>query len=149
MATLKQKWENIDYRPKAASTLFSNGWFISYDGAGGVIPAQSADLYGSATPILGVILEDVLASDVDFAGTVIDGVTYNRPVPFQYAHGFKFTVPVAQGTAAITMIGDTFDVDGTDPGAIDLSISGTQLTVVTVLADDLVEVEVALVEQEG
>jgi len=149
MANLIQKWENTDYRPKKASTVFDKGWFISYDGAGGVMPAQSADLYGSATPILGVILEDVFASDVDFAGTVIDGVTYNRPVPFQYAHGYKFQVPVAQGVAAITMIGSTFDVDGTNPGAIDLSISGTQLTVTAVLADDLVEVEVALVEQEG
>lgn len=141
MANLIQKWENTDYRPKAASTVFQKGWFISYDGLGGVIPAESADLYGSATPILGVILEDVAASDTDYATA--------RPVPFQYAHGFKFQVPVAQGTAAANMIGSTFDVDGTDPGSIDLSIAGTQLTVTAVLADDLVEVEVALVEQEG
>lgn len=141
MANLRQKWENIDYRPKAASTLFSNGWFISYDGTGGVIPAESASLYGSATPILGVILTDITASDTDFTATT--------KVPFQYAHGFKFLVPVSAGTAAASMIGSTFDVDGANPGEIDLSVSGTQLTVVGVLADDLVEVEVALVEQEG
>lgn len=142
-ALLIQKGEDIDYRPKAASTLFSDGYFISYDGLGGVIPAQSADLYGEATPILGVILRDVVASDPDFAQASM--------VPFQYAHGFKFRVKVGTGlgTAVASMVGSTFDVDGTNPANIDLSQAGTQLTVTAVISTDEVEVEAALVEQEG
>ena len=141
MALLIQKGANIDYRPKAASTSFQSGYFISYDGSGGVIPAESASLYGSATPILGIILTDVSSSDVDFAQTT--------KVPFQYSAGFKFLVPVSAGTAVASMIGSTYDVDGTNPGQIDLSISGTQLRVVNVLSSSLVEVEVALQVIEG
>lgn len=141
MAQLIQKWEDIDYRPKAVSIPFKVGWFISYDGVGGVIPAESASLYGYATKILGVILTDILSSDDDFADPT--------QVPFQYALGFKFTVPVSAGTPVSTMIGQTFDVDGANPGEIDLSTPGTQLKVTGILSDTLVEVEVDDVELEG
>jgi len=141
MALLIQKGHDIDYRPRAASTSFQAGYFISYDGSGGVIPAESDSLYGSATPILGVILTDVSSSDTDFAQTT--------KVPFQYSATFKFLVPVSAGTAVASMIGSTYDVDGTNPGQIDLSISGTQLRVVNVLSSSLVEVEVALQVIEG
>jgi len=141
LANLRQKWENIDLRPKAASTVFQNGDFISYDGLGGVIPAQSASLYGTATPILGVILQDVLSTDVDFASAT--------PVYFQFAHAYKFICQVSAGTAVASMVGSQFDVDGVNPGQVDLSAPGTQLTVTRILSTTLVEVEVALVEQEG
>ncbi len=141
MALLIQKGFDIDYRPKAASTSFQSGYFISYDGSGGVIPAESASLYGSATPILGIILTDVSSSDTDFALTT--------KVPFQYSATFKFLVPVSTGTAIASMIGSTYDVDGTNPGQIDLSVAGTQLRVVNVLSESLVEVEVALQVIEG
>lgn len=138
MAQLSQKWERIMQAPKAASTVFNAGWFISYDGAGHVIPAESADLYTTATKIRGVILEDILASDDDFTST--------RKVSYQDALGFVFTVPVGIGTATASMIGSTFDVDGTNPGAIDVSQAGTQLTVVEVLSATLVRVQASEVE---
>lgn len=138
MAQLSQKWERIMQAPKAASTVFNAGWFISYDGAGHVMPAESADLYGAATKIRGVILEDILSTDDDY--------TSIRKISYQDALGFVFTVPVGLGTATAAMIGDPFDVDGTNPGAIDLSQPGTQLIVVEVLSPSLVRVQASEVE---
>ena len=138
MANLQNRWEQIEYAPKAASTVFDAGWFISYDGSGGVIPAQSATLYGSATKILGQILEDIDPSDTDFAGT--------RQVGFQKALSFQFYCPVTGGPALATMIGDTFDVDGVNPGNVNVSAPGTQLKVVAVLSPTLVVVEASEVE---
>lgn len=137
MAKLRARWEQIEYAPKAASTLFEAGYFISYDGSGGVIPAQSASLYGTATKILGVILEDITAADPDFTST--------RQVGFQKALSFQFYAGVV-GTATASMVGDTFDVDGTDPSLVDVSAPGTQLKVVAVLSPTLVVVEASEVE---
>jgi hypothetical protein len=141
MATLRVKWEDIKTTPKAPSTAFNVGYFISYDGLGGVIPAQSASLYEDETPILGVILEDVQASDVDFASA--------RQVHYQKAENNEFLVEVSAGTAVASMIGSTFDVDGVDPSKIDVSGAGTQLKITQVLADNLVLCEVALSEPQA
>ena len=138
MANLANRWEQIEYAPKAASTLFNAGYFISYDGIGGVIPAQSASLYGSATKILGQILEDITAADTDFTST--------RLVGFQKALSFQFYCGVVNGPALASMIGSPFDVDGTDPSLVDVGAPGTQLKVVAVLSPTLVVVEAAEVE---
>lgn len=138
MAQLSQKWERIMRAPKAASTAFDAGYFISYDGSGHVIPAESASLYGTATKIRGVILEDILSTDDDFTST--------RKVSYQDALGFVFTVPVGIGTATASMIGSLFDVDGVNPGAIDVSGAGTQLKIVEVISSTLVRAQVSDVE---
>jgi len=142
MAGLIRKWEDIKTTPKAASTVFLSGYFISYDGSGGVIPAESASLYGTATPILGVILEDIAASDTDYTST--------RQVHYQKAENNEFLCKVTRGTAATAaIIGSRFDVDGTDPGLVDISIAGTQLEVTAVLDDETVLVEVSLSEPQA
>lgn len=137
-ASLIQKWEDISYAPKAASTEFNVGYFISYDGLGGVIPAQSASLYGQATKILGVILTPIASSDDDYADETM--------VPFQVALGNTFVCSVSGGSATASDIGSTFDVDGTNPANIDISAPGTQLQIVRVLSADSVLVKASEVE---
>lgn len=138
MADLIKKWEYIDTVPKAPSTVFQKGWFISYDGLGGVIPAESASLYGDATPILGAILENIESSDDDFASA--------RQVFYQVGLVYEFVVPVTIGTADATMVGSRFDVDGNNPGSIDVSAPGTQLEITAVLSETLVLAKISLVE---
>lgn len=83
--TLNQKWETDQYTPKAASTVFQNGGFITYDGLGGVIPSVAGAI------ICGLGQEDVLASDVDFLST--------RSIAFQeVGPNVYFTIPVEAGT---------------------------------------------------
>ncbi len=138
MADLIKKWEDIKTTPKAASTVFNSGWFISYDGSGGVIPAEPAAFYGSATVILGAILQDVLASDDNFTGT--DQIYYQK------AFTNEFLVDVIGGPLSASDVGLKFDVDGTNPGALNSSGSGTQLEVTAVLGNGtqaLVEVSLA------
>jgi hypothetical protein len=125
MANLIKKWEDIKYTPKAASTVFDAGWFISYDGSGGVVPATPLAFYGTATVILGAILEDIASGDTDFAGT--------RMIAYQKAENNEFLVDVLNGTLTAADIGSHFDVDGTNPGALDASGAGTQLEVTAVL----------------
>lgn len=104
--TLNQKWEQDQYAPKAANTLFQNGGFISYDGSGHTIPSTAG------IPILGLGQEDVLASDVDY--------TSNRLCAYQECGpNIYFTIVVTNGTATSGMVGKVFNLD--TPESLDVS----------------------------
>lgn len=54
--------------PKAASTQFSVDSFVTWDGSGNITPATDAtDAYN----IIGVVVQEILASDDDFASTTL------------------------------------------------------------------------------
>lgn len=130
-AFLVQKWEDIDTLPIAASTVVAVGDFLTFDGAGGVEPATAGD------PIVGVSLLAITAADPDYADAkqlfYQKGGTFNQ---------YKFVVPVGTGTATASMIGSPFDL--TDAGSVDVSGSGTQVTITNVISEDLVEVTVGV-----
>lgn len=93
--TLAEKWEEDKYTPKTASTLFQNGGFISLL-SGGAIPSTPG------IPILGVGMEDVAASDVDYTST--------RQIAYQTSYNNYFNVNVGAGTAIASMVGSTFNL---------------------------------------
>lgn len=127
MAFLIQKWESIDYVPKAASTVFNAGEFIGYNGTGEVVPLNPT------VPVLGVILEDVTAGDVDY--------TSLRKVPYQVARGFKFIIEVTTGAATANDIGLPFDIDAGNSAGLDVSAPGTQFVIREFISATLVAVE--------
>lgn len=95
---LNEKWEEDKYTAKAASTVFQNGGFISYNGSGGVIPSTAG------LPIMGVGQEDVTSSDVDYTST--RKIAYQTVGPNTY-----FVIPVTAGTATAAMVGKIFNLD--------------------------------------
>ncbi len=127
-ATLVQKWEEDQYAPKAASTVFQNGGWITYDGSGYVIPATPGDA------LLGVGQEDVLASDVDY--------TSHRMIAYQAALNNYFNMDVTTGTATAAMVGSTFDLDTAE--TLDVSGAGTQFVITKFISATQVEVKAVL-----
>lgn len=123
--TLVEKWEEIEYTPKAASTVIPANGFLTYDGSGGAIPATAGD------PILGLNGESITAADSDYAST--------RQIPYQVARGFRFKIPVTTGTATEAMVGLPFDL--ADEFSLDVSAPGTQFVVREFVATDMVVVE--------
>ncbi len=127
MAYLIQKWEDIDMTPKAASTVFSAGEFLEYNGTGEVIPLNPT------SPVVGLILEDITAADSDY--------TSIRKVPYQVARGNKFVIAVTTGTATANDIGSVFDIDASNSAGLDVSGAGTQFVIREFISGTLVVVE--------
>lgn len=128
--TLVEKWEEDKYTPKAASTAMQNGGFLSYDGAGGVIPSTPG------VAIMGIGQEDVMASDVDYAST--RSIAYQTVGPNTY-----FQIVVSIGTATAAMIGLPFDL--ATPETLDVSAPGTQIEITKFISATLVEGKVILI----
>lgn len=123
--------ENVETAPKAASTVFNVGDWLQWNGSGEVEPLTTID------PVAGLCLEPVSASDADYATTrqihMDQGI---QPTD-------RFLMSVATGTASEANIGNTYDVDASDSGALDVSGAGTQFRVTQVFSTTLVEVAVA------
>jgi len=116
MAQLIEKWEDLDYVPKAASTAFNVGDFISYNGTGEAKPLDPTE------PVLGLCLEKITSSDSDYASI--------RDIPYQRAmENYKFLITVGAGTPTADNIGDTFDILSSDSSKLDCSASGTQFII--------------------
>lgn len=122
--TLIEKWEEDKYTAKAASTLFQNGGFITYNGTGGVIPSTAG------VPIMGLGQEDVLASDVDYTSNRL--IAYQTVGPNTY-----FKINVTKGIATALMVGDLFGLD--TPETLDVSIAGNQIQITKFISATLVE----------
>lgn len=123
-----EKWEQTEYAPKAASTVYAANAFLAYDGSGHVVPAAATD------PILGVCGEVVTAADPDY--------TSNRKIAYQPAGGFTFAIPVTTGTATAAMVGLPFDLD--TASSLDVSAPGTQFVIRQYISATLVVVEAIL-----
>lgn len=133
MAKLIEKWEDIDSSGnKAASTEFNVGDFVKFNGSGYIVPAADGDA------ICGVCLEPITSSDDDYAST---RTIARQKVQNQYL----FQIPVSVGTATASMEGSKFDIDAANPGSLDVSGSGTQITITKVISATLVEGYVSLV----
>jgi len=123
--------ENVETSPKAASTVFKVGDWVQWNGTGEVTPLTTVD------PVAGLCLEAVAATDDDYATTrqihIDQGI---QPTD-------RFIMSVGTGTATEANIGNTYDVDGSDAGALDVSGAGTQFRVTQVFSASSVEVAVA------
>lgn len=97
--------------------------------SGGVKPAVATEA------IVGVGMEDVLSTDVDFTSTRL--IAYQTPIK-NYFHMF-----VGTGVATPAMVGLKFDL--ATPTTLDVSTSGTQLEITKYISATEVEVKVALV----
>ena len=63
---------NLQYAPKAASTVIAENCFLTRDAAGRLIPAED-----TATSIVGVSVGRVTAADADYAAT--SEIAYDEP----------------------------------------------------------------------
>lgn len=131
MAQRHKQIENIEIAPKAASTVYRVGDWLQWDGSGHVVPLTTID------PVAGLCQEPIAATDADYTSTrqihVDLGIQPND----------RFLMAIGTGTAIASMIGSTFDVDGSNSGSLDVSGAGTQFRVTQVLSTTLVEVAVS------
>lgn len=131
MAQRRKEIENIETAPKAASTVYHVGDWLQWDGSGHVVPLTTID------PVAGLCQEPIAATDTDYTST--------RPIHFDMGiqPTDRFLMAVGTGTAAASMVGSTFDVDGSNSGSLDVSGAGTQFRVTAFLSTTLVEVAVS------
>lgn len=105
---------------KLASTVYDAGWFVIFNGLGQVIPATGG------VPLVGLATENIATTDPDYAVT--------RPTTIlESLHNDQVSVTVTTGSATAAMVGSPFDVDAGNPGGIDVSAPGTDLTIVAVI----------------
>lgn len=100
------------YFPKAASTAFTDGNFVTFDGSGHVIPATS-----TSASILGVGRRTVASGDSDYASTTL----YPVQVPIE-----KYVTWYADTTTGVlaTMQGKVgVSVDLTSAGVVNTAAS--------------------------
>lgn len=115
--------------PKKASTALPVGMWLEY--ASGFLQPLTA----STGVVAGLNLCPIASTDTDYASTKLityDGV--NDEVD-------RWLMPVTNGTAVSTMIGNPFNVY-TDSYGLDVSGAGTQFQVTKVISTTLVEVKV-------
>lgn len=101
---------------KLASTDYSTGDFVIFNGLGQVVPATGG------VSVVGVINETITSTDSDYAVTRFTNVTEKNPAT-------EFFIPVSVGVATAAMVGSSFDVDPLSPGSIDVSGAGTDILV--------------------
>jgi len=123
------RWENITTRPKAASTAYAPGNWLTYDGSGHVV-----SLFPTGY-VAGLCLEKVTSSDSDYAST--RPISIDVPTPAD-----EFLMPVTNGTATASMVGSPFDIDASDPTGLDVSGAGDQFVVTRFISATLVAVKV-------
>lgn len=108
------KTKTIEF-PKAASTAFTIGQLVAFDGSGNITPATS-----SSTLLVGVVQKTVTSTDTDYA--------LNTPIPVEVPVE-KYAEFIADTTgAAASNVGGQYDL--TD--ANNVNLSGTSRKVVTV-----------------
>lgn len=129
--------ENIETAPKQASTAFNVGEFVQWNGTGEVEPLEPT------SPVAGLCLEKISSTDEDYAS--------ERQIHLDLSieSNDRFIMSVGTGTATANMIGSTFDVDGSDAGALDVSGAGTQFTITQFFSATSVEVKVAKYEVDA
>lgn len=129
MATRRKSVENVETAPKAASTVFTPGMWLQWNGTGEVEPLTTVD------PVAGLCLEPIATTDVDYATT--------RQIHFDQGiqPTDRFLMTVGTGSATEANIGNTYDV--ATSSTLDVSGPGTQFRVTQVLSATLVEVAVA------
>lgn len=130
MAFRTKSIENPETAPKAASTVYIVGQWLQWDGSGHVVPLTTVD------PVAGLCLQAVPATSPFY--TTTDQIYFDGAI----LSTDRFIMAVATGTAIASMIGSTFDVDGSNSGSLDVSGAGTQFRVTQVFSTTLVEVEV-------
>ena len=110
---------------KAASTAFEVGYFVTFDGLGGIIPVSNAG--GYADKILGLSNEQITSASTNYATT--DDINVSTPVNILD----ELLIPVTGGTATLSMVGSYVDVDPAHPGCVDVSAPGTQILVTRIV----------------
>lgn len=121
--------------PKAASTVFQVGDFVTFDGAGAIVPKTGAT--GETGGILGIVNEAVAATDADYATVRPINVTKaNDDVTFDAEVG-------GTGSAAAGDVGSTIDVLASDSRKVNAATigSGTDFIIEAVLSSTMVKVK--------
>lgn len=109
---------NIKPFKKKASTAFANGNIVFVDSNGLLDVAAAAT---AAADIVGVIIEDVVAADADYALNTFKSVDVFR----KHNDADTFRLVVETGSPAQTMVGELHDL--TAAGKADLSASSTDI----------------------
>lgn len=104
----------VEYYPKAASTVFTNGALVYADGSGAIIPADS-----TSGDHLGIIMKSVAATDADYASNTIVPVLVPKDDCV-----FEATVT---GTFTTACIGNRYDLSD----SLVVNVDGTSKKVVT------------------
>ncbi len=110
---------NIHYMPKAASTVFSLNGLVYANGSGYLIPADN-----TSGDHFGIGLKAVAATDDDYASATPYPVDMVGPNDILEAD-------VPNGDLAVSDVGNTCDLDDTDPTGIDPD--ATSKNVVTIV----------------
>jgi len=105
----------VEWFPKIASTVFTNGGLVYADGSGAIQPADA-----TAGDIFGIILKTIAATDDDYASTT------RVPIQKIYA-GDVIEADVTTGTLTAAMVGNQYDL--TDANGVD--VTATSKLVVT------------------
>jgi len=106
-----------EWYPKIASTVFTNGGLVYFDGSGAIQPADA-----TSGDHIGIIQISIAATDSDYASTT------SVPVLKVYEDNV-YEVDVTTGTLTTAMVGNRYDL--TDANGID--VTGTSKLVVTVV----------------
>lgn len=113
---------NVQYFKKAASTAFTNGGLVNFNGTGEIIPADA-----TAGDLLGIILRDVTSGDSDYADEsmvpvdVIDGQT-------------RVEADVPNDDLAAADVGNTCDLESDGAGIDPDASSKDQVTIVGMIS---------------
>lgn len=89
----------MDWYPKAASTAFSEGALVYFNGSGQIIPADA-----TSGDHVGVIQKAVASTDSDYASTTM------VPVLVPVSDQCEWLVDIGTGTGATTLVGTTVDL---------------------------------------
>ena len=109
---------NIKPYKKKASVAFAVGDIVFLDSNGLLDKAVAAT---AAADIIGVIMENVVSTDADYASNTFKAVDLFR----KGVDGDTFRLQVETGTPAQTMVGELHDL--TDEGKANLSASTTDI----------------------
>lgn len=98
---------NAFWMPKAASTVFTGNQLVYANASGQMIPADS-----TSGDHFGICLSQVAATDANYATTEKIMIDFVSP-------GDILEVDVPNGDLATSDVGNTCDLDATDPKGID------------------------------
>lgn len=95
-----------EHFPKAASTAFTAGTLVAFNGSGQVTPAAS----GTTTGLVGVVKRTVTSADADYAATTLIAIDVNL------TQDSEFEID-GSGTVTAAMVGTYKDI-GADAGTM-------------------------------
>lgn len=122
--------ETIEGKTRVASVPMDANIWLQSNGAGEFEPLNPGN------PVVGLLLEAVLASDPNIA---VEGLVH---VDLVSSTIDRFLMDVGAGAATSEMEGLSFDVTGANSGELNVAAPGSQFEITRFIKADLVEVKV-------